>query len=64
MIIQEIDPVSMSIDSKPSLTIVNDLDGNKCKCGEESELGVHGVRNGGIYSEYYCKACYNKKEKK
>lgn len=34
--------------------------GYDCKCGAESDFGCHGVRNGEIFSEYYCKNCYNK----
>lgn len=35
---------------------------DKCKCGEESTRGCHGVnKQGGVYDEYYCDECYNKK---
>ncbi len=33
---------------------------DKCECGEESTRGLHGVKNMGIYSEYYCDFHYNK----
>ncbi len=38
------------------------MDNTKCDCGKESDFGYHGVRDGEVYSEYYCKECYNKKE--
>jgi hypothetical protein len=31
-----------------------------CECGEESDYGCHGVREGSAYSEYYCRECYLK----
>ena len=30
-------------------------------CQEESTKGCHGVKDGVIYSEYYCDDCYNSK---
>jgi hypothetical protein len=36
---------------------------DQCKCGAESDFGCHGVRDGEVYSEFYCKACYNKGKK-
>ncbi len=30
-----------------------------CKCGRESAIGGHGIREGAIYDEYYCEDCYN-----
>lgn len=34
---------------------------NKCQeCGAESEIGAHGIKNGQVYDEYYCHACYKK----
>lgn len=35
---------------------------DNCPCGEESEFGCHGVRNGQVYSEYFCKKCKNQRE--
>lgn len=35
---------------------------DNCKCGQESDFGCHGVKNDEVYSEFYCKDCYNKKE--
>lgn len=32
-----------------------------CPCGEESVYGCHGVREGEVYTEYFCKVCYNKR---
>jgi hypothetical protein len=37
---------------------------DKCLCNEESTKGCHGIRNGEVYSEYYCDDCYNKRENK
>lgn len=36
---------------------------NNCACGKESEYGAHGVRDGQVYSEYFCKKCKNEREK-
>lgn len=33
-----------------------------CACGEESEYGCHGVRDGEVYSEYLCKKCKNERK--
>jgi hypothetical protein len=41
---------------------IQNIDLTLCNCGEESDFGAHGIRNGKVYSEYYCKDCYNKKE--
>ncbi len=38
-------------------------DEDKCKCGKPSEMGCHGIRDGEVYSEYYCHECYNKEKK-
>lgn len=32
------------------------------KCGKESKYGCHGVKEGVVYSEYFCGPCYNGKE--
>ena len=32
-----------------------------CSCGEESDYGAHGLRDGEIYDEYFCEKCWNKK---
>lgn len=34
-----------------------------CSCGAESEYGGHGLRDGKMYSEYYCAKCYYKKKR-
>jgi hypothetical protein len=34
-----------------------------CKCGAESTRGCHGVRDGEVYSEYFCDEHFNKREK-
>lgn len=31
---------------------------DKCKCGDESTKGCHGITGGEVYSEYYCDACF------
>lgn len=37
----------------------------KCnKCGEPSEIGAHGIRDGAVYSEYWCERCYRSKGSK
>ena len=36
----------------------------ECKCGEESTKGCYGIRNDEIYSEYYCDACFAKRNDK
>ena len=36
----------------------------KCKCGDESTINGHGVKDGKVYSEYWCDSCYNKKDVK
>ncbi len=33
------------------------------KCGEPSDIGAHGIRDGKIYDEYYCESCYNLKKR-
>ena len=40
---------------------INVYDGN-CPCGQPSEYGCHGVRDGEVYSEYFCKKCKNARE--
>ena len=35
---------------------------NDCPCGQPSEYGCHGVRDGEVYSEYFCKKCKNARE--
>lgn len=37
------------------------METDKCKCGEESTRGCHGIKDSEIYDEYYCDDCYNKK---
>jgi len=34
---------------------------DKCKCGKESDYGCHGIKDGEVYSEFYCKECYQEK---
>lgn len=34
-----------------------------CHCGEESDYGAHGIRDGAVYSEYFCKSCHNKNKR-
>jgi hypothetical protein len=34
-----------------------------CACGKDSDWGCHGVHDGEVYSEYYCKECYLKHKK-
>lgn len=34
---------------------------SNCACTEESDVGTHWVKDGVVYSEYYCFKCYNKK---
>lgn len=31
----------------------------ECACGQESTRGCHGVKDGAIYSDYYCDKCYS-----
>ena len=39
------------------------MENDKCTCGEESTKGCHGVKEGVIYSKYYCDKCFhNRKE--
>jgi hypothetical protein len=33
-----------------------------CECGSVSDFGCHGIRDGEVYSEFYCRECYNKKK--
>lgn len=33
-----------------------------CPCGEESDYGCHGFRDGELFDEYLCKKCYYKKD--
>lgn len=42
----------------------NKEESDKCECGAESDYGCHGVRDAQVYDEFYCKECYNKKDKK
>jgi hypothetical protein len=35
---------------------------DKCACGKDSDFGCHGIKNEEVYSEFYCKECYNKEE--
>ncbi len=35
---------------------------DKCACGAESAYGCHGVRDGQVFSEYFCKECKNGKD--
>ncbi len=35
---------------------------NKCDCGEESTKGCHGVKEGEIFSIYYCDLCYTNRD--
>lgn len=32
---------------------------DRCKCGEPSTRGCHGVGDGVVYSVYYCAKCYH-----
>lgn len=32
---------------------------NPCDCGQESDYGVHGTKDGEVISKYYCTKCYN-----
>lgn len=34
------------------------------KCGMESHYGAHGIRDGKVYSEYWCERCYNSRNTK
>ena len=34
---------------------------DRCKCGAVAEVGCHGIRDGGVYSEHWCEACYKTK---
>jgi hypothetical protein len=34
---------------------------DRCLCGEESDYGCHGIKDGKAYSEFYCKECYNRR---
>lgn len=36
---------------------------DRCQCGAESEFGAHGVTEGAVYSEHYCEACWNRKDR-
>ena len=36
---------------------------DRCLCGEESDYGCHGVKDVQVYSEFYCKECYNRRNK-
>lgn len=31
-----------------------------CKCGQPSDFGCHGVRDMEVFSDFFCKECYNK----
>lgn len=42
---------------------MGDIKDDKCHCGAESEVGVHGVKENDIYDEYYCYECWNKHKK-
>jgi hypothetical protein len=44
-------------------SIVVGLDFTLCQCGQESDFGCHGVRDMEVYSEFFCKKCYHKKDK-
>jgi len=39
------------------------MEDQKCACGEESQVGCHGIRDNSVYDEYYCYDCYNKKKR-
>ena len=41
--------------------ILKEVDKTECPCGEESVYGAHGIRDGEIYSEYFCEKCWNKR---
>jgi hypothetical protein len=43
---------------------MDDKESDNCQCGKESDYGCHGVRDGQVYDEFYCKECYHKKDKK
>lgn len=32
-------------------------------CSKLSDYGCHGVKDNKVYSEFYCKECYNKRNK-
>jgi hypothetical protein len=34
------------------------------KCGDESDYGAHGIKNGQIYSEYWCATCWSERGRK
>jgi hypothetical protein len=38
------------------------MNNDKCKCGKESTVAAHGIKNKAVYSEYWCDDCYNNKK--
>lgn len=34
-----------------------------CRCGGESQVGAHGIRDREVYSEYWCEKCFASKDK-
>lgn len=40
------------------------IDSDACLgCGSESDYGAHGIKNEEVYSEHWCSACWNKKDR-
>lgn len=35
---------------------------DNCDCGNQSDYGAHGIRDGEIYDEYYCEECWSKRK--
>ena len=35
------------------------MEDNRCECGKDSVKGCHGIKDGEVFSIYYCDACYN-----
>lgn len=31
-----------------------------CACGSEAEIGTHGIKDGQVYSDSWCKLCYDR----
>lgn len=58
--------IAVAYEPKDVTLVVNGTEvlnpGKRCDCGKDSDFGCHGVRNGDLYSEYFCKSCYNRRK--
>jgi hypothetical protein len=59
-------PIKISItfpeQPKPYFTVTRWTD-DTCKCGQPSDIGCHGIKEGVVYDEWYCERCYNKQKR-